>query len=62
MAGVVDVLWGESCRMESKVFVDSVACVKIDGVESGWFKMESGVRQECVMPSWLFNWDLNEWQ
>jgi hypothetical protein len=37
------------------MYVDSEACVRINGVVSEWFKIESGVRQGCVMSPWLFN-------
>ena len=37
------------------MYVDSEACVRINRVESEWFKIESGVRQGCVMSPWLFN-------
>jgi hypothetical protein len=33
----------------------SEACVRINRVESEWFKIDSGVRQGCVMSPWLFN-------
>jgi hypothetical protein len=37
------------------LYGDSEACVRINGVEGEWFKIESGVRQGCVMSPWLFN-------
>src|SRR5678816_3049021 len=37
------------------MYDDSEACVRINGVESDWFNNNSGVRQGCVMPPWLFN-------
>ena len=37
------------------MYVDSEACVRINIVESEWFKIESGVWQGCVMSPWLFN-------
>ena len=35
------------------MYVDSSACVRIKG-ESKQFKMDSGVRQGCIMSPWLF--------
>ena len=37
------------------MYVDSSVCVRIKGVESEQFRIESGVRQGCIMSSWLFN-------
>ena len=37
------------------MYVESEACVRINRVESDWFKIDSGVRQGCVMSPWLFN-------
>ena len=38
-----------------RMYVDSSACVRVTGGESEWFKIENGVRQECIMSPWLFN-------
>ena len=51
-------LYGVSGRLLNGIksmYVDSEACVRINRVESEWFKIESGVRQGCVMSPWLFN-------
>ena len=37
------------------MYDDSEACVRINGVKSDWFSINSGVRQGCVMSPWLFN-------
>src|SRR5678815_4343494 len=37
------------------VYDDSEACVRINGVNSDWFRINSGVRQGCVMSCLLFN-------
>ena len=37
------------------MYVDSEACIRVNGEVSEWFKIESGVRQGCVMSPWLFN-------
>ena len=37
------------------MYVDSSACVRIEGGESEQFRIDSGMRQECIMSSWLFN-------
>ena len=37
------------------VHVNSVACVKVKGSESRCFRIESGVRQGCIMSPWFFN-------
>ena len=35
--------------------VNSLACVRVKEGESECFRIESGVRQGCVMSPWLFN-------
>ena len=35
------------------IYVDSLACVRIS--ENEWFRIDSGVRQWCIMSPWLFN-------
>ena len=37
------------------MYVDSSACVRVKGVESERFRVDSGVRQGCIMSPWLFN-------
>ena len=37
------------------IYVDSLVCVRVKGDESEWLKIDSGVRQGCIMFSWLFN-------
>ena len=37
-----------------RMYDDSEACVRINGVKSDWFSINSGVRQGCVMSPWLF--------
>ena len=35
------------------MYVDSSACVRIKGGVGEEFKIDSGVRQGCIMSSWL---------
>ena len=35
--------------------VDSSACVGVKGGESEQFRIDSRVKQGCIMSSWLFN-------
>ena len=37
------------------MYVDSSICVRIKGGESKRFRIDSEVRQECIMCPWLFN-------
>ena len=37
------------------IHVNTIACVRVNGGESKCFRINSGVRQECIMPLWLFN-------
>ena len=34
--------------------IDSLACVRVKGGESEWFRIDIGVKQGCYIP-WLFN-------
>ena len=37
------------------MYVDSSACVRLKNGESEQFRIDSGVRQGCIMFPWLFN-------
>ena len=37
------------------MYIDSSACVRVKGVESVRFRIDSGVRQGCIMSPWLLN-------
>ena len=37
------------------MYVDSSVCVRIKWGENEQFRIDSGVRQECIMSPWLFN-------
>ena len=37
------------------IYVNSSACVRVKGVESQHFRIDSGVRQGYIMSPWLFN-------
>ena len=37
------------------MYIDSLACVRVKGGESECFRINSGARQGCIMPPWLFN-------
>ena len=36
-------------------YTGSKACVRINGKRSEWFEVKGGLRQGCVMSTWLFN-------
>ena len=36
------------------MYVNSLACVRIKGGESKWFRIDIWVRQGCIMSPWLF--------
>ena len=37
------------------MYVDSLACVSVKEGESERFRIDSGMRQGCIMSPWLFN-------
>ena len=37
------------------MYIDSSACVRVKEGESARFRIDSGVRQGCIMSPWLFN-------
>ena len=37
------------------MYVDSSACVRVKGGASEHFRIDSGIKQGCVMSPWLFN-------
>ena len=37
------------------MYVNSIPCVKVKGVESEYFRIDSGVIQVCIMSPWLFS-------
>src|SRR5678816_4327159 len=52
------VIYGVGSRLLNGIksmYDDSGACVRINGVNGDWFRINSGVRQGCVMSPWLFN-------
>src|SRR5678815_2512593 len=54
----VFVIYGIGGRLLNGIksmYDDSEACVRINGVKSDWFSINSGMRQGCVMSPYLFN-------
>ena len=41
--------------MVSRVYINSLASVRVKGCKSECFRINSGVRQVCIMSPWLFN-------
>ena len=35
------------------IYLNSIACVKVKRIESECFRINSGVRQVCIMSPWL---------
>ena len=48
-------LGGNLLRRIKSMYVDSLACVRVKGEKSEWFRIDSGVGQGCIMSLWLFN-------
>ena len=46
------------CKLLNNIksmYVNSLACVRVNGSESECFRINSDVRQGCIMSPWLFN-------
>ena len=37
------------------IYVDILACVRVKGGQSERFRIDSGVKQECITSPWLYN-------
>ena len=37
------------------IYVASLACVRVKGDVTEWFRIDSGLRQGSIMSPWLFN-------
>ena len=51
-------MYDGGCKIWSGIkslYVDSSACARIKGGESEQFRIDSGVKQGCIMSLWLFN-------
>ena len=49
-------MWGVNFSMELRACILIVQLVlRVKGGESEWFRIESGVRQGCIMSPWLVN-------
>ena len=56
VASVENVGWGGKLLSGTKsLYVDSSPCVRVKGCESDRFRIDSGVRQGCIISSWLFD-------
>ena len=42
------------------IHIDSSACVRVKGGENEQFRVDSGVKQGCIMSPWLFNVYMDE--
>ena len=51
---VYDVV-GKLLKEFRDVHVNSLACVRVKGSESEFFRIVRGVRQGCIMSPWLFS-------
>ena len=57
MASVECMMGGGGKRLGGikNMYVDNLACVRVKGGKSERFRRDSGVRQGCIMPPWLFS-------
>ena len=55
MASVERAFGGKLFSRIKSIYVDSLACVRVKGGENEWLRIDSKVRQGCIMSPWLFN-------
>ena len=48
-------MWVVNLNVIESMYVNSLAGVRLKGGESEWFKIDSDVRQGCIMSLWFFN-------
>ena len=48
-------IWGKLLSGIKSMYVNSLACVRVKGGESGRFRIDSGVRQGSIMSPRLFS-------
>ena len=46
---------GKLLNSMKTIYVNSLACIRVKGCESECFRIDSGMRQMCIMSLWLFN-------
>ena len=46
---------GKLLNGTKSMYANSLACVRVKGGKSECFRINSGVRQGCIMSPWLFN-------
>ena len=46
---------GKLLNGTKSMYVNNIACIRIKGSESECFRIESGVRQGCIISTWPFN-------
>ena len=46
---------GKSLKAVQSFYINSRPCVRVGNDVSEWFPVNVGLRQGCVMSSWLFN-------
>ena len=54
MLGPCDV-GGKLLNENKSIYVNSLACVRVKGGESGCFRIDRGVRQGYIISPWFFN-------
>ena len=51
-------MYDEGCKLLGgfkSMYVDNLACFRVKGGMSKWFRIDSGVRQGCIMSPYLLN-------
>ena len=46
---------GKLLNGTKSLYVSNLACVRVKGFKSECFRIDSGVRQVCIMSLWVFN-------
>ena len=54
-AVIIPLYKGKLLNSIKSMYINSLACIRVKGGESEYFRVDNGVRRECIISLWLFN-------
>ena len=52
---IIPLYKGKLLNSIKSMYINSLACIRVKGGESEYFRVDNGVRRECIISLWLFN-------